>query len=80
MKFLLITLISLVHLTSLAYSEIEKIKIGLLVPMTGKDKNLGQQLIKASRIALNDINSENLEIYQKTRDLIQTKLYSLQWN
>ena len=65
LKFLLITLISLVHLTSLAYSEIEKIKIGLLVPMTGKDKNLGQQLIKASRIALNDINSENLEIYPK---------------
>jgi ABC-type branched-subunit amino acid transport system substrate-binding protein len=65
LKYLLIAFISLIHQTSLAYSEIEKIKIGLLVPMTGKDKNLGQQLIKATRMALNDIGSENLEIYPR---------------
>jgi len=65
LKYLLIALISLIHQTSFAYSEIEKIKIGLLVPMTGKDKNLGQQLIKATRMALNDIGSEKLEIYPR---------------
>ncbi len=65
LKYLLIVLISLIHQTSLAYSEIEKIKIGLLVPMTGKDKNLGQQLIKTTRMALNDIGSEKLEIYPR---------------
>ncbi len=43
----------------------EKIKIGLLVPMTGNDKKLGQQIIKSARIALKDIKSENLEIYLK---------------
>tara|TARA_B100001063_G_scaffold208370_1_gene204760 strand:- start:1100 stop:2254 length:1155 start_codon:yes stop_codon:yes gene_type:complete len=43
----------------------EKIKIGLLVPMTGNDKKLGQQIVKSARIALKDIKSENLEIYLK---------------
>jgi len=43
----------------------EKIKIGLLVPTTGNDKKLGQQIIKSARIALKDIKSENLEIYLK---------------
>mgnify|MGYP001439112804 CR=1 FL=1 len=43
----------------------EKIKIGLLVPTTGNDKKLGQQIVKSARIALKDIKSENLEIYLK---------------
>ena len=43
----------------------EKIKIGLLVPMTGKNKELGQEIIKSTRIALKDINTESLEIYLK---------------
>ena len=46
------------------YAE-EKIKIGLLVPMTGINKELGQQIIKSTRVALKDINNENLEIYPK---------------
>ena len=43
----------------------EKIKIGLLVPITGSDKKLGQQIIKSTRIALKDINTDNLEIHLK---------------
>ena len=43
----------------------EKIKIGLLVPMTGNDKKLGQQIIKSTLVALKDINSKNFEIYPK---------------
>tara|TARA_B100001063_G_scaffold62349_2_gene56405 strand:+ start:171 stop:1325 length:1155 start_codon:yes stop_codon:yes gene_type:complete len=43
----------------------EKIKIGLLVPMTGENKELGQEIIKSTRIALKDINTESLEIYLK---------------
>tara|TARA_Y100001980_G_C14517992_1_gene293329 strand:+ start:247 stop:1392 length:1146 start_codon:yes stop_codon:yes gene_type:complete len=43
----------------------EKIKIGLLVPITGDDKNLGKQIIKSTRIALKDINTQNLEIFVK---------------
>ena len=43
----------------------EKIKIGLLIPMTGENKEIGQQIIKSTKIALKDINSNNLEIYPK---------------
>ena len=43
----------------------EKIKIGLLVPLTGDDKKIGEQIIKSIRIALNDINTDKIEIYLK---------------
>ena len=50
---------------TLDVSAKEKIKIGLLVPMTGENKELGQEIIKSTRIALKDINTEDLEIYLK---------------
>ncbi|MEK9897103.1 MAG: hypothetical protein VW518_11890, partial [Burkholderiaceae bacterium] len=40
----------------------EKIKIGLLVPLTGENKEIGQQIIKAVRLAVKDINSDAIEI------------------
>ena len=43
----------------------EKIKIGLLVPMTGPDKDLGQSIIKAVKLALKDIDSNLIEIIPK---------------
>tara|TARA_B100001063_G_scaffold135433_1_gene126681 strand:- start:1687 stop:2841 length:1155 start_codon:yes stop_codon:yes gene_type:complete len=43
----------------------EKIKIGLLVPITGDDKALGQEIIKSTRIALKDLDDEKLEIFLK---------------
>mgnify|MGYP001497484517 FL=1 len=64
-KIFLFGFLGLIYFSSLVLSEEEKIKIGLLVPMTGKNKDLGQQIIKATRIALKDINSEKLEIYPK---------------
>ena len=51
--------------TSSAISEEEKIKVGLLVPLTGDDKKLGQQIIKSTRIALKDINTSKIEIFVK---------------
>ena len=33
--------------------------------MTGDDKKIGQQIIKATRMALKDINSDNIEIFPK---------------
>ncbi len=50
---------------SLAISEENKIKIGLLIPITGDNKELGQQIIKSTRTALKDIGVENFEIYLK---------------
>ena len=46
-------------------SEEEKIKIGVLVPMTGINKEIGQLIIKSTRMALEDINTDFLEIYPK---------------
>jgi len=47
------------------FSLEEKIKIGLLVPLTGDDKEIGKQIIKSTRIALKDINSNKIEIYPR---------------
>ena len=43
----------------------EKIKIGLLVPMTGMNKDLGQSIIKAVQLAVKDIDSNLIEIIPK---------------
>ncbi len=43
----------------------EKIKIGLLIPMTGPNKYLGQSIVKAVKLALKDIDSDLIEIIPK---------------
>ena len=43
----------------------EKIKIGLLVPLTGKNSEIGQSIIKSTRIAINQINNSSIEIIPK---------------
>jgi len=43
----------------------EKLKIGILVPMTGPNKNLGQSIIKAVRLAIKDIDSDLIEVIPK---------------
>jgi len=43
----------------------EKIKIGLLVPLTGKNSEIGQSIIKATRLAINQINNSSIEIIPK---------------
>ena len=40
----------------------EKIKIGLLVPMTGSNKNIGHSIIKAVQLAVGDIDDNLIEI------------------
>ena len=43
----------------------EKIKIGLLVPLTGKNSEIGQSIIKSVRLAINKINNPLIEIIPK---------------
>jgi hypothetical protein len=43
----------------------EKIKIGLLVPITGKDAQIGKSIIKSIRLAINKIDSSLIEIVPK---------------
>ena len=40
----------------------QKIKIGLLVPLTGNNHEIGQQIIKTVRMAINDIDNDNIEV------------------
>jgi len=42
-----------------------KIKIGLLVPLTGKNSEIGQSIIKSVRLAINTINNASIEIIPK---------------
>ena len=62
----IIKIILLLALTfSVSTAEIianEKIKIGLLVPLTGKDSEIGQSIIKSVRLAVNKINNSSIEI------------------
>jgi len=46
----------LIALPSIA--EENKVKIGLLVPLTGDNADIGKQIVKATRLAIKDINSE----------------------
>jgi len=43
----------------------DKIKIGLLVPLTGKNSEIGQSIIKSARLAINKINNASIEIIPK---------------
>tara|TARA_B100000787_G_scaffold46447_1_gene33350 strand:+ start:137 stop:1288 length:1152 start_codon:yes stop_codon:yes gene_type:complete len=40
----------------------EQIKIGLLVPLTGKNSEIGQSVVKSVRLAINKINNSSIEI------------------
>ena len=43
----------------------DKIRIGLLVPLTGKNSEIGQSIIKSARLAINTINNASIEIIPK---------------
>ena len=65
----IIKIILLLALTfSISIGEIfasEKIKIGLLVPLTGKNSEIGQSIINSTRLAINKINNSSIEIIPK---------------
>ena len=43
----------------------DKIKIGLLVPLSGENKEIGESIIQSTRLALNKINNPLIEIIPK---------------
>ncbi len=64
-KILIFLLVSINLLFIQAAKSNEKIKIGLLVPMSGANKNVGKSIIKAVSLAVKDIDSKLIEIYPK---------------
>ena len=64
-KIILFTLLNFSLLFLTTAQSTEKIKVGLLVPMTGSNKDLGLSIIKAVRLAIKDIDSNFIEIIPK---------------
>ena len=64
-RILFLLFFNLILIIEQGYQMRKKIKIGLLVPLTGENAELGKQIVKATRLALKDINSNEIEIYPK---------------
>ncbi len=64
-KFILLIVFCAISINTSSISAEGKIKIGLLVPISGNNKAIGQQIVKSTRMALKDINNQNLEIFLK---------------
>ena len=60
-QFIIITLIGLIVNIHQVLAD-EKIKIGLIVPLSGQYKEIGNSILKASRLAINKINNSKLII------------------
>jgi len=64
-KILLFVILNYFFLSSQILSIEKKIKIGLLVPLTGSNEEVGQSIIKAVILAVTDINNDLIEIIIK---------------
>jgi ABC-type branched-subunit amino acid transport system substrate-binding protein len=60
---LFLTLTLLMSLTSIKANE--KIKIGLLIPLTGENSEIGESIINSVGLAINKINNSSIEIIPK---------------
>ena len=63
-KFVIISSLSLSTFFQNSFSN-EKIKIGLIVPLSGIHSQLGNSIIKSVRLAVNKINDDRFEIIPK---------------
>ncbi len=63
-KFILYFILSICILSKNTYSS-EKIKIGLIVPLSGENYLIGEKIIKSIRMAVNKINDEKIQIIPK---------------
>ena len=63
-KFIIISTLSLIIFIQNSFSS-EKIKIGLIVPISGKNLELGNSIIKSVRLAINKIDDDRIEIIPK---------------
>ena len=63
--FKIFLLIFLILKTSNSFSEENKIKIGILAPLSGENAELGQQIVNSIRMALIEIDDNKIEVYPK---------------
>ena len=72
-KIIFVNVIIILFISKFGHTNEEKIKIGLLVPMSGEKNKLGQSIIKSTRLALKDIGTDKIEIYPKDTGLDPNK-------
>ena len=72
-KIIFVNVIIVLFISKFGHTNEEKIKIGLLVPMSGEKNKLGQSIIKSTRLALKDIGTDKIEIYPKDTELDPNK-------
>ncbi len=60
-KLIIFVTINILAFNQSTYAE-EKIKIGLIVPLSGDNFLIGEKIIKSIRMAINKINDEKIEI------------------
>jgi len=63
-KFIIISTLSLIIFFQNSFSS-EKIKIGLIVPISGEHSKLGNSIIKSVRLAINKIGDDRIEVVPK---------------
>ena len=72
-KIIFVNVIIILFISKFGHTNEEKVKIGLLVPMSGEKNKLGQSIIKSTRLALKDIGTDKIEIYPKDTELDPNK-------
>ena len=63
-KIILLLTLTLLFSTVKVFAN-EKINIGLLIPLTGKNSEIGQSILKSILLAINKINNSSIEIIPK---------------
>ena len=61
----LISVFAILIVSSISTSASEKIKIGLLLPLSGENKNIGASVLRSVSMAVNKIDSSKIEILPK---------------
>ena len=64
-SFKIVTIIFILILNPQKLIASEKIKIGLLVPLSGNSKEIGKSIVKSIRLAVNKIDNSNIEVFPK---------------
>ena len=67
MKYLIkfYTILICLVIFSFNSSAEDKIKIGLVIPLSGENKELGESVLNSVRLAVNDINDNKIVIVPK---------------
>jgi hypothetical protein len=63
-KIILLLTLSLLVFSQKTFAD-KKIRIGLLVPLTGENSEIGLSIVKATQLAVNRINNPEIEIFPK---------------